>query len=57
MAERPAIRKGRESMNRPKQDATWIEWAAVAMLIAICAAAAHFLAGGQGDERRMEATR
>ena len=44
-------------MNRPKQDATWIEWAAVAMLIAICAAAAHFLAGGQGDERRMEATR
>jgi len=44
-------------MNRPKRDERWIEWAAVVMAVLICAAAAHFLFGGQGNERRMERTR
>lgn len=44
-------------MNRPNRDATWIEWTAVAVVILICAAAVHFVPGGQGDERRMEVRR
>ncbi len=38
-------------MNRPNRDAEWIEWVALLMAVAVCAAAAHFLCGGQGDER------
>ena len=44
-------------MNRPNRDAEWIEWVALLMAVAICAAAAHFICGGQGDERRMPAHR